>query len=264
MPLFFIDIDGTLVGRGGSLFRDSTGQPTTAGISAYARLLELPLQTILISSRPEAEMLTLSRLFSAAGYVADFGAVIRFGEERHLLGRADFRRQCEQDILPQLLREFDGYVEKHFPWYERLTFTVLLRGCRRLANRSYTAKALARWLSRKQLAISDNGATSRRDNLVCSDVRIFHLRPPEVSKAHAVAWLRQEKKLSQAFGIGDSPADLEFYPYCDVFFFAGSTAELAYAQELTGISARDNLIPLEVKGPAAFERAVEIVSSLLK
>ena len=188
--VLFSDVDGTLVGRGGSLLADLDGRPTLAAAQALVAAGRAGLEVVLVSGRTRAQLFEACRLLGLRDAIGELGAVLVLGREAELLWGA-----CPRDLgatpaaalarsgaLAALLDAFPGRIEPHTPWTEGRQGTALLRG------RVDPAEA------HEALAAAGFGWASVRDNgrlrgsyphLGGGEVHAYHLAPAGVSKAAA-------------------------------------------------------------------------------
>src|SRR5438093_13036502 len=71
----YADLDGTLLGPGGSLFASVDGV-TAEPAAAVARLLAAGIDLVLISGRTRDQVRESARTMGAAGYIAELGGLV--------------------------------------------------------------------------------------------------------------------------------------------------------------------------------------------
>ncbi|HWO69593.1 MAG TPA: HAD family phosphatase [Actinomycetota bacterium] len=254
--VLYADVDGTLVGAGGSLFATAEGAPTAAAAEALAALHRAGVALVLVSGRTRGRLAEVARVLGAAGYVAELGAllvdgagpeapVLRcFGAYRGQAPPAEAVARSGAGAL--LLERFRGRLELHEPWSrEPREATLLFRGLvdPAEATRALEAAGLG-WLE-----LVDNGRLRRPfPHLDLPEVRAYHLVPRGVRKAAAVRLHLERHGWSpeEAWAVGDAPADLEL---------AGTVGTFA----LLGEAAPDlppNALLVDRAGPEGFAEAV--------
>ena len=75
--ILYSDLDGTMVGRGGSFFRGREfGSTTLEPAQALVALHEAGVVLSLVSGRTRAQLQEAARIFGADGFIAEMGAII--------------------------------------------------------------------------------------------------------------------------------------------------------------------------------------------
>jgi len=235
--VLYADVDGTLVGPGGSLFAAIPEGSTGRGAAALAALHAAGVQLVLVSGRTRRQMQEAARILGAAAYVAELGAfLVERGNPDEVvpnLGAFDrvsesagpFAAMARSGAGAFLLNRYAGRLEPHTPWaFDGREATMLLRGHLDLDD---ATDALARagytWLD-----LRDNGIIRRKfERLDVDEVHAYHLVPRGVSKASAVALHRRRHGLpaEETAAIGDSPSDLEVAGEVGHVFLVANAAE---------------------------------------
>src|SRR3954454_2463746 len=70
----YVDLDGTLLGRAGSLFHDGEGRPSLLAGRAIEACLRAGVEFVRMSARRRETVAALARLFGQAAYVFEAGA----------------------------------------------------------------------------------------------------------------------------------------------------------------------------------------------
>jgi HAD superfamily hydrolase (TIGR01484 family) len=209
--VLYTDLDGTLLGPGGSLFSREGGGSTGTAAEALLALREAGTELVLMSGRTRRGLHEAARVLGASAYVAELGALLvledgtviqdrgAYGDARDL-GEALAR----SGVAALLLERFEGRLEPVAPWTE---VSVMFQGSVDVAEvERVLQEAGFGWL-----AFHDNGRLRRvLPRLDVSEVRAYHLLPRGVSKASAV---RRHRELTdtlrgEAAAVGDSLADL--------------------------------------------------------
>jgi phosphoglycolate phosphatase len=211
----YLDLDGTLLGRGGSLLHDGQGNVCIDGVRAVQACLRAGVEVVLMSGRRRAQLADDARLLGQSSYIFEAGACVVLEEEEHWLtgdmrpGQLTIAQQIEDSGAPSLLLEsYPGRLEYHEPWHCEREVSHLFRG---LVDAFEVDRLLAEH-GHENLCLVDNGVVHRRseDLADLAHVRGYHLVPVGVSKASGVAFHRRARGYSQArtFAIGDSREDL--------------------------------------------------------
>jgi hydroxymethylpyrimidine pyrophosphatase-like HAD family hydrolase len=256
----YADLDGTLLGPGGSLFTTPDG-PTERGASALAALQRAGVELVLVSGRTREQMREAGRILAAAATIAELGAFItdrgadgedtttNFGEYRG--GGTPFEAMARSGAGGFLLERCAGRLEPHTPWaFQDREATMLFRGFVDPAEATVAlAEAGYDWCE-----LLDNGIIRRRfDTLDVPEVRAYHLVPRGVNKASAVALHRDRHGFAadETAAVGDSLSDAQMAGEVGrVFIVGGGEPSLHEARP-------DNLTIVEEPAGEGFARAVE-------
>src|ERR1700754_596464 len=117
----YCDIDGTLVGRGGSLFHDGVGAFTMAGARMVEACARAEGEIVLVSGRRRVTVEQLARAIGQPRFSYEAGAcVVLAGEEHWLTGDyvprdgVSVYDQIEASGAPALLLErYAGHLAYH-------------------------------------------------------------------------------------------------------------------------------------------------------
>lgn len=215
MDCLYVDLDGTLLGPGGSLFAAADGGFTMLAARALEACDRAGVEVVLMSGRREVTVREDARLFGQRAYIYEAGACVVMDGEDHWLtgdllpGELTIHEQIEASGAPSLLLEhYAGRLEHHAPWHEGREVSHLFRGLVDAAE----ADALLAREGHHGLRLVDNGVVHRRspDLADLDHVRAYHLVPAPASKAGAVAFHRQARGYGRAgtIAVGDSREDL--------------------------------------------------------
>jgi phosphoglycolate phosphatase len=211
----YVDLDGTLLGRNGSLVHDGEGAVSLDGVRAVQACLRADVEVVLMSGRRRAQVFEDARLLGQASFIYEAGACVVLDGEEHWLtgdllpGELTIAEQIEASGAPAMLLEhYAGRLEYHDPWHVQREVSHLFRG---LVD-ALEADALLAERGHGNLRLVDNGVVNRRSAALADldHVRGYHLVPKSASKASAVAFHRQARgyEREQTFGVGDSREDL--------------------------------------------------------
>jgi len=211
----YLDLDGTLLGRGASLLHDGEGSVTIDGVRAIQACLRAGVEVVLMSGRRRVQVAEDARLLGQDSYIFESGACVVLEGEEHWLtgellpGELTIAEQIDRRGAPTLLLErYRGRLEYHEPWHLQREVSHLFRGLVDAAE----VDLLLRQHGYGELRLVDNGVVSRRSPALAAlpHVRGYHLLPADASKAAAVAFHRRARALEreQVFAIGDSREDL--------------------------------------------------------
>lgn len=221
--ILYTDLDGTLLGPGGTLLVDGDGTPSINAAAAMVEVNRAGLPVVIVSGRSRVQLMEVGRLCGWNDFIAEAGAVRTHwdGITRHITydtpfwpagmpreGRSVFDEIAESGAYEALAVTFPGRIEYHDPWHLHRDATHVLRGCLPFDE----AQAVLDGLE-LPLDLVDNGLVRRRHHgLTCSEqIHAYHIVPKGVSKKRAIELDLAARGLHprQAAMIGDSLADLE-------------------------------------------------------
>lgn len=234
----YLDLDGTLLGRGASLVHDGEGNVSLEGVRAIQACLRADVEIVLMSGRRRIQVAEDARLFGQSAYIYEAGACVvlggdpRLGGEEHWLtggllpGELTIAQQIERSGAPALLLErYEGRLEYHEPWHLNREVSHLFRG---LVDASEVDALLAEQ-GHKDLRLVDNGVVNRRSEALAElpHVRGYHLVPATASKAAAVAFHRQVRGYAreETLAVGDSREDLACAEHVGSFWLVANAVE---------------------------------------
>lgn len=211
----YLDLDGTLLGRGASLLHDGEGAVTIEGVRAVQACLRAGVEVVLMSGRRSAQVFEDARLLGQSSFIFEAGACLVLDGEEHWLtqdllpGDLTIAEQIERTGAPALLLErYEGRLEYHEPWHVQREVSHLFRG---LVDALEVDRLLAEH-GHENLRLVDNGVVNRRSPALADlpHVRGYHLLPAGASKVGAVAYHRRVRGYAreQTFAVGDSREDL--------------------------------------------------------
>lgn len=217
MPIrcLYLDLDGTLLGRGASLLHDGDGSVSIDGVRALQACLRADVEVVLMSGRRRAQVAEDARLFGQRSFIFESGACLVLDGEEHWLtgemlpGELTIAEQIELTGAPALLLErYAGMLEYHEPWHVEREVSHLFRGLVDAAE----VDALLHSSGHGGLRLVDNGVVSRRSEALAElpHVRGYHLVPIGASKASAVALHARARgyEREELLAVGDSREDL--------------------------------------------------------
>src|SRR5436305_5379646 len=138
MPLrcVYTDLDGTMLGRDGSLFRDADGLFSMLPARALEACFRANVEVVVKSGRRRSTVAEFARLLGQTSFIYEVGAgIVIDGEETLLTGDLvprdgnTIHDLIEESGAPQLLLEhFAGRLDYHDPWHVNREISHLLRG----------------------------------------------------------------------------------------------------------------------------------------
>jgi phosphoglycolate phosphatase len=211
----YVDLDGTLLGRGASLLHDGEGAFTTIGVRALEACARADVEVVLYSGRRRAQVFEDTRLIGARSYIFEAGAGLVLDGELHWLtgglvpvGERTIFDQITASGAPALLLDrYAGRLEYHAPWHVDREVSHLFRGMVDPAE----AEALLVANGIDGLRLVDNGTIPHHPTL--PDIalpRAYHLVPAAASKAGAVATHMRAREYARddVIAAGDSREDM--------------------------------------------------------
>jgi hydroxymethylpyrimidine pyrophosphatase-like HAD family hydrolase len=212
----YTDLDGTLLGPRGSLFRDPEDNFTLCQARALEACHRAGVEVVIMSGRREAQVLADARLLGQTSYIYEAGCGVVMEGERTLLtgdwsveedGDTPAERMSAAGIPELLFERFEGRLEWHAPWHTGRELSLLMRGKVDVA----AVNELLREHGHNDLRFLDNGAIGRRMEGIEGRTHAYHLVPGGASKAKGVAFHLRARGYDResCIGIGDSIEDLE-------------------------------------------------------
>jgi phosphoglycolate phosphatase len=234
MRCLYVDLDGTLLGPGGSLLRGADGRFALEGVRALQACSRADVEVVLYSGRRQSSVFEDSRIIGSSSYIFELGCGLMLDGELEWLTdgivpspeRGTIYEQIERSGAPALLLErFPGRLEYHTPWSAKRDVSHLFRGDVDLgAVQGMLDGAGLSWLR-----LVDNGvihdATEQMPGL--SIIHAYHLIPAGASKARAVARHMQARAYSPAdcIAVGDSREDMEAAAVVGAFWLVANALE---------------------------------------
>jgi phosphoglycolate phosphatase len=217
----YTDLDGTLLGKGASLFRTAEGDFTLLAARALEACHRAGAEVVIKSGRRRAQVMEDARLMGQTSYIFEVGSgMVIDGELTFLTGDLQPREdrtihaQIEESGAPALLLErYAGRLEPHAPWHVNREVSHLFRGTIEVAE------------ANELLGAEGHGALRLVDNGEIEDGRhAFHLIPAVSSKAAAVAAHMRARgyERDECIGVGDSREDLDVAEVVGRFFLVAN------------------------------------------
>jgi phosphoglycolate phosphatase len=228
----YTDLDGTLLGKGASLFRTAEGDFTLLAARALEACHRAGAEVVIKSGRRRAQVMEDARLLGQTSYIFEVGTgLVIDGELSFLTGDLQPRdgltihAQIEQSGAPALLLErYRGRLEYHAPWHLNRDVSHLFRGLVDPAE----VDALLDSEGLGNLRLVDNGAIHRRSpTLEVERAHAYHLIPRGASKARAVGRHMQIRGYAaeDCIAVGDSREDLEAAGVVSAFWLVANALE---------------------------------------
>jgi hydroxymethylpyrimidine pyrophosphatase-like HAD family hydrolase len=226
----YTDLDGTLLGRDGSLFHDAEGNFTLLPARALEACSRAGAEVVIKSGRRKLTVAANARLLGQTSYIYEVGAgMVIDGEETLLTG--DYRPRdgktihelIEESGAPRLLLDhYAGRLEYHEPWHLDRDISHLLRG----TLDADEANALLEQSGFGDLRLVDNGAIGARPQFQTRP-HAFHLLPASASKANAVAAHMRAREYApgDCIAIGDSAEDADVARVVGRFFLVANAED---------------------------------------
>jgi hydroxymethylpyrimidine pyrophosphatase-like HAD family hydrolase len=246
MPLrcVYTDLDGTLLGSGGSLFRDADGNFSLLPARALEACFRAGAEVVLKSGRREPSVAEDARLLGQTSYIYEVGAGLVIDGERMLLtgdmkprdGKS-IHDQIEESGAPRLLIEhFAGRLEYHDPWHRDREISHLMRGTIDAGE----ANELLHQQGLGHLRLVDNGAIAPRPQFE-QRPHAFHLLPAQASKAAAVAAHMRAREYApdECIAVGDSLEDMDVARVVGRFFLVANAPDVPAGPNVTRTEGRN-------------------------
>jgi HAD superfamily hydrolase (TIGR01484 family) len=268
MPLrcVYTDLDGTLLGRYGSLFRDAEGEFSMLQARALEACHRADVEVVIKSGRREGSVMEDAKLIGSRSYICEVGCLVVIDGERTVLageaeadpGKTLAETMVDQGIPDELFEHFAGRLEWHSPWHRQRELSLLFRGevdteeaNRLLADRGHAG-----------LRLIDNGAIFAPMEGIDGPAHAYHLLPEGASKANAVTFHMRARGYApeECIAIGDSVEDLAVADVVGRFFVPanGPERDPALAEAIGG---RPNVTVTEGRmGEGVYEAIVSTLA----
>jgi len=194
----YVDLDGTLLGPGGSLFAAADGSFALDAVRALGLVREAGAACVVVSGRTRARLAETARLFGLDGFIAELGALDAGYPTAP--GQTVHDAIAASGVPDALLVREAGRLESHLPWSLGREGSHVLRG-----HASPGAAAFVADASGGALRLADNGVV-RGDG-----AHVYHVLPAAAGKGPAVARDVAARGVDPAdcLAIGNSREDLD-------------------------------------------------------
>jgi hydroxymethylpyrimidine pyrophosphatase-like HAD family hydrolase len=261
----YVDLDGTLLGPGGSLLAGADGSFSLDGIRALQACARAGAEVVLYSGRREASVFEDARLIGQRSFIFELGCGLVLDGELEWLTDGLVPSQEQGTIYEQigrsgapdlLLGAFAGRLEYHTPWSAGREVSHLFRGDVELSEATRLLEAGGfGWLR-----LVDNGVLAAHGvpidgdvfGLAADRVHAYHLIPAGASKARAVARHMQARGYSEqeVIAVGDSREDMAAAAVVGAFWLVANGLERDPSLRET-IAAADGAVRVAAAGYGA-------------
>jgi phosphoglycolate phosphatase len=262
----YTDLDGTLLGRWGSLFRDADGEFSMLQARALEACHRADVEVVIKSGRREGSVLEDAKLIGSRSYIAEVGCMVVIDGEKTLLigdaeadeGKTLAETMVDSGIPDELFDHFAGRLEWHSPWHRQRELSLLFKGKIEVdeANRLIAERG------HHGLRMLDNGAIFAPMEGIDGPAHAYHLLPEAASKASAVAFHMRARgyEPEQCIAIGDSVEDLAVADVVGRFFVPANGPERDPALR-EAIAGRANVTVTEGRmGDGVYEAIVSTLA----
>jgi phosphoglycolate phosphatase len=254
MRCLYVDLDGTLLGPGGSLLAGADRGFSLLGVRALEACARVEAEVVIYSGRRQSSVFEDARLIGSSSYIFDLGCgVVIDGELEWLTDglepspeQGTIHDQIDASGAPALLLErFAGHLEPHTPWALNRDVSHLFRGDIDLDE----ARAVLDAAGFGWLRLVDNGVVRAEAEQMpgLPVVRAYHLIPAGASKARAVARHMRARGYApeECIAVGDSREDMEAAAVVGAFWLVANALD------------RDLSLEADVRGRAGVRIAAE-------
>jgi len=262
----YTDLDGTLLGKGGSLFHDADGDFTMLPARAMEACHRAGVEIVIKSGRREAQVLEDARIVGSSSYIYEAGCALVMDGEKTILagdglegddGMTVFDVVREREAPELLFDAFPGRLEYHSPWHDGRELSHLFRGKVDVEE----ANAILGREGHEDLKLIDNGAIVL--GMEGIDIaHAYHLMPVEASKAAAVEFHMRSRgyERDEVIAIGDSIEDLSVAAVVGRFFCPANGPERDPGLR-SALAGYDNVTVTEGRnGEGVYEAVVSVLA----
>jgi hydroxymethylpyrimidine pyrophosphatase-like HAD family hydrolase len=245
MRCVYVDLDGTLLGPGGSLVHGADGRFALDGVRALQACWRAGVEVVLYSGRRQSSVFEDSRLIGSSSYIFEIGCGLVIDGELEWLTdgvvpsaeQGTIYEQLERSGAPALLLErYAGRLEYHTPWSTGREVSHLFRGTVEPAE----AEEVLAGGGYDWLRLVDNGVVQAAAEQMpgLPVIHAYHLIPAGASKTRAVARHMQARGYArgECIAIGDSREDLDAASVVGAFWLVANALERdpGLASEIAG------------------------------
>jgi len=227
----YVDLDGTLLGPGGSLLRGADGRFALEGVRALQACSRAEVEVVVYSGRRQGSVYENSRIIGSSSYTFELGCGLVVDGELEWLTDGIVPSDSEGTIYSQLersgapaflLERYAGRLEYHTPWSIGREVSHLFRGdVDAVEVRDALSDAGYDWLR-----LVDNGVVRAPSEQMpgLPVTRAYHLIPAGASKTRAVARHMQARGYTSGdcIAVGDSREDLDVASVVGAFWLVGN------------------------------------------
>ncbi len=242
----YVDLDGTLLGPGASLFSGADGGFSLEGARALQACARSGVEVVIYTGRQQPGVLEIVRLIGGSSYIFDLGCGLVVDGELEWLTDGCVPSQEHGSIHHQitasgapalLLSTFAGRLEYHTPWSEGRHVSHVFRGQVPVEQ----ANAILVDAGLDWLRLVDNGVIGGRGvvggsgpdgaerdwGIEVDRPHVYHLVPRGASKARAVARHMQNRGYapSECIACGDSREDMDAAGVVGTFWLMANALE---------------------------------------
>ena len=186
LKVLYTDVDGTLLGPGGSLFAGARGVWSGEAAAALMQLRRAGVELVLMSGRTRRGLHEVARVLGASAYIAELGGLLIVGADEPIEDTGAFAGPgalpdalSRSGVAGLLLERFRDRLEPVAPWTE---VSVMFQGLVDV----HEVEAVLEEAGFGWLRFRDNGRLRRLlPQLDVTEGRAYHLLPRGVSKASA-------------------------------------------------------------------------------
>lgn len=271
MKTIYVDVDGTIVGKNGSLLHNHLGEDSSASIEGVRMAHENDCEIIIATGRDLHRAADFVRVLGLQKVIAELGCVIRTKDEDVFnFGQAnkyfDFKKVTPEEFHKNvvaasefLAQQFPGHLELHNEYNRGQFATTMLRG--NVDEKKANELLKDKW---PYLEIHANGhGMFRRTMPGVDNVLIYHLAPIGVTKAGGIQFDQKLRglEIKDCFMIGDGFADLVVSPYVNKVYVPINGIE-SDANSKEYAQTHDNVVVLENSHNEGFLEAIKKIVDL--
>jgi hydroxymethylpyrimidine pyrophosphatase-like HAD family hydrolase len=225
MRCLYVDLDGPLLGPGGSLLRGGDGRFSLDGVRALQACDRADVEVVLYSGRRRSAVFENARVLGHSSYIFEIGCGLVVDGELEWLTDGVVPSDDAGSIFEQitasgapalLLDRYQGSLEYHTPWAIGRDVSHLFRGnVDPVSVNALLASSGFGWLR-----LVDNGTLE-------PGLQAYHLIPSGASKARAVARHMQARGYvaSDCIAVGDSREDMDAAGVVGTFWLVANALE---------------------------------------
>jgi phosphoglycolate phosphatase len=265
MRCLYVDLDGTLLGPGGSLLRGADGHFSLLGVRALEACARIDAEVVLYSGRRQSSVFESARLIGSRAYIFELGCGLVLDDELEWLSDGIVPSAASGSIFDQLeasgapallLEHYRGQIEYHTPWSVDREVSHLFRGSLDLDDVHATLQQTGfGWLR-----LVDNGVILAEEEQMpeLPVVHAYHLIPAGASKGRAVARHMQNRGYGpeDCIAVGDSREDMDAATVVGTFWLVANALDRDPTLESEAAGHTGVRVAAEAYGAGVYEAVV--------
>ena len=267
--VIYTDIDGTLVGPGGSLFASADGTLTLRTARAVFKAVRLGIDVFMVSGRSSHGLRTVAQVLGFRNYAAELGSEIIYDLGEKVIsnihgfdlgkGEKPIDWIRNSGALDLIFGEFPHKIRYYTPFSDSCHNTALLIGNVEVTK----ANQILNEHCHRVLRLVDNGKVPPVPDF--SHPHCYHLLAASAGKKLAVRKDKEIRRLDKKHlvGIGESIEDLEIASEVGAYFVVRNGAE-EDTRVMKAVSEQEGIFLTDSRMGLGWAEVIDILEDLGK